>query len=89
MKISIRPSHSTGYSWPEKVVEVFKTNVRSEWQSRQIIEKLQQILPGTRINFDLEDCDNILRIESASGPVDTHRVLRILESSGCYAEILL
>ena len=47
------------------MVEVFKTNV----EHRELAEQLASILRGRfafcKINFDLEDCDRILRIESA------------------------
>ena len=45
-------------------VEVFKTDVQKVWQAEKIIGVLRQLFPGSRINFDLEDCDNILRVES-------------------------
>jgi hypothetical protein len=46
------------------MVEVFKTNV----QDRELAEHIASILRGkfafARINFDLDDCDKILRVES-------------------------
>jgi predicted RNA binding protein with dsRBD fold (UPF0201 family) len=45
------------------MVEVFKTNVHSQDQAIEVINALQNILPFAKINFDLEDCDKILRIE--------------------------
>ena len=45
------------------VVEVFKTNVQTKQVAKMIIFDLAQRLPNAKINFDLEDCDNILRIE--------------------------
>lgn len=44
-------------------VKIFKTNVESEQMASQLITYLQRIIPDFQINFDLEDCDNILRIE--------------------------
>ena len=46
------------------MVEVFKTNVQGCEESKQLIQKLLEHFPCCTINFDLEDCDNILRIES-------------------------
>lgn len=48
----------------QTVVEIFKTNVNSEELADTIVFKLNQLYPKYRINFDLEDCDRVLRIES-------------------------
>tara|TARA_R110002050_G_scaffold34230_1_gene86574 strand:+ start:14085 stop:14333 length:249 start_codon:yes stop_codon:yes gene_type:complete len=45
------------------IVEIFKTNVNNQRLASMIISDLNQLYPEYRINFDLEDCDNILRIE--------------------------
>lgn len=45
------------------VVEIFKTNVKNEISANQIIEELIKDIPTAEINFDLEDCDKILRIK--------------------------
>lgn len=45
------------------MVGVFKTNVMSVDESSRIIRKLQERYPAGCINFDLEDCDCILRVE--------------------------
>lgn len=46
------------------MIYVFKTSVdnRSKFESASAL--LQELLPNTLWNFDLEDCDNILRIDS-------------------------
>ena len=45
------------------MVEVFKTNVRGIRQANHIIQKLAKEFPGHKINFDLSDCDKILRVQ--------------------------
>jgi hypothetical protein len=45
------------------MVEVFKTNVRRVAAAKEILALLQQNFPGSKINFDLEDCDKVLRVE--------------------------
>lgn len=45
------------------IVEVFKTNVQKEADKNYIIAVIQTQFPDYKINFDLEDCDKILRIE--------------------------
>ncbi len=47
------------------MVLVFKTNIE-EKQEKQIRRVLSDFKEIERINFDFEDCDNILRIESTS-----------------------
>ncbi|HVM86653.1 MAG TPA: hypothetical protein VMT76_00595 [Puia sp.] len=59
------------------MVEVFKTNVEEPRQAEKLIDILSRNFPAHRINFDLDDCDKILRIESynnhASGIIETLR----------------
>ena len=44
-----------------------KTDVQDQLVARQIIYFLQQTFSHCRINFDLDDCDRVLRIESLQG----------------------
>lgn len=45
------------------MVEVFKTNVQKETDTNHIIAIIQREFPTYKVNFDLEDCDKILRVE--------------------------
>ncbi|TDO77798.1 hypothetical protein EV143_10330 [Flavobacterium chryseum] len=45
------------------VVEVFKTNVHKEADKNYVIAVIQSQFPHYKVNFDLEDCDKILRVE--------------------------
>ncbi|MBO0359209.1 hypothetical protein J0X19_14705 [Hymenobacter sp. BT186] len=45
-----------------EAVEVFKTTVNTPAQAQVLEAQLQRLLPACRITFDLEDCDNILRV---------------------------
>ncbi len=48
-------------------VLVFKTSVKNEMEILQLKPKLNKLIQRTDSwNFDLEDCDRILRIESDS-----------------------
>ena len=48
-----------------KTVLVFKTSVASEKEVRQLSHPLNQLInKNGRWNFDLEDCDNIFRVET-------------------------
>jgi len=70
----------------DTMVEVFKTDVQSVDQSIKLICKLSQYIPEIEINFDLEDCDRILRIKGEHVPVP--RVIKLMNNSGYYCERL-
>lgn len=55
----------------EQAYEIFKTNIVSKKDADHVIQVLKQLYPGIEINFDLEDCDKILRIKYASALGDT------------------
>ncbi|MDB5224010.1 MAG: hypothetical protein JWN83_2677 [Chitinophagaceae bacterium] len=44
-------------------IEVFKTNVQEASQADKILALLLEHFPGNRINFDMHDCDKVLRVE--------------------------
>ncbi len=55
------------------MVEIFKTNVTDSLHAEQIVNLLNQYFPSFLINFDLHDCDNILRVKGESIPVEKIR----------------
>lgn len=68
------------------MVEVFKTNVQEVAQSEVLIEQLLRHFPGSKINFDLEDCDRILRIAECN--ILPEKVIDLLAKAGYHCEIL-
>jgi hypothetical protein len=46
------------------MIEIFKTNVTTDLQVQEITALLIGKYPACRINFDLQDCDKILRVKS-------------------------
>jgi hypothetical protein len=56
------------------MIFVFKTSVKTKIQAKQLKQHIYKILPKAKCNFDLEDCDKILRIES-----EKNIVLRIID----------
>ena len=46
------------------MVEIFKTNVQQNSQAKKLVALLCRHFPESKINFDLEDCDRILRVEA-------------------------
>jgi len=69
------------------MIEVFKTNVVLQQDALRIVENLEKILTASKINFDLEDCDKILRIEGTS-PFKNQYVMHYLMQQGYHCEIL-
>ena len=69
------------------MIEVFKTNVEEIEQSNMIVGKLLEHFPNSIINFDLEDCDKILRIHSSS--ISNNKIIDLLNSHGFHCEVLL
>lgn len=62
------------------MVEVFKTNVQEVSQAQQLVRLLLSYFPETSINFDLEDCDKVLRVE---GPqLRSAEVSRLVQARG-------
>ncbi|MCD6012813.1 MAG: hypothetical protein K0Q79_2675 [Flavipsychrobacter sp.] len=68
------------------MIEVFRTNVCEEIQASEIIALLQQHFPGSKINFDLEDCDKVLRVEADH--ILPYPVSKLLHSHGHLCEVL-
>lgn len=70
------------------MVEVFKTNVESDVRARQIIDHIRGVYPDYSVNFDLEDCDHILRIECCETGLDVAGICTLLTAHGVQAEVL-
>ncbi len=69
------------------MVEVFKTNVEQPEQSQMLIHRIRSHIPDGKINFDLEDCDKILRVEAES--ISIQIIIKLLEQHGFCAEVLV
>lgn len=69
-------------------VEVFKTNVINKRAAKIIMDEIGFQQPEYKCNFDLEDCDKVLRIENASGKIDAQLVFEILEKNNHQGSIL-
>ncbi len=52
------------------MIYVFKTSVDNQTKFESASALLNQLLPESKWNFDLEDCDNILRIDSELNAVE-------------------
>lgn len=70
------------------MVEVFKTNIKNKKSADFILNRLQDIFPNYKINFDLEDCDNILRVENRKQTIDVYGIMDVVWELGFNIEIL-
>ena len=68
------------------MVEVFKTNVQKKVQSKMLLCILSEAFPSFKINFDLADCDNVLRVEGEN--METLRIMILVKKYGFTCEIL-
>ncbi|MEJ7740212.1 MAG: hypothetical protein WKF97_22555 [Chitinophagaceae bacterium] len=68
------------------MIYVFKTSVTNKRKARRLKPILDQLLPLSKWNFDLDDCDNILRIDSVTDIVE--KVIWKLKSFGFECEEL-
>ena len=69
------------------MIEVFKTNVENAEHSDLLVRELLYYFPGGNINFDLDDCDRVLRIVADS--ICRSTVTDVLMRNGYHAEELL
>jgi len=70
------------------MVEVFKTSVQDQDVATRLIDLIHTAFIGYKANFDLQDCDNILRVKSLTGPVESAELIDLLKELGYNAEIL-
>ena len=68
------------------MVEIFKTNVQRKTQSKMLLSILSEAFPSLKINFDLSDCDKVLRVEGDN--MEALRIMIILKEYGFNCEVL-
>ncbi len=68
------------------MVEAFKTNVQKKVQSKMLLCILSETYPSFKINFDLSDCDKVLRVEGDN--VEALRIMILVKEYGFTCEIL-
>lgn len=72
---------------PAHQVEIFKTNVTHTFLANTLIQDLHTSFPAYRVNFDLEDSDNVLRIESTT-PIDVTEVVNFGKEKNIEIELI-
>ena len=68
------------------MVEVFKTNVRSARKAKRVMQKLAEEFPAHKINFDLDDCDKILRVQGKN--ILQKKIINVVTALNYQCEIL-
>lgn len=70
------------------MIEILATDVQHEHQAQRLLQIIKDIFPGYRANFDLDDCDHILRIVTDEDALDTVAIIGLLEARGFRATVL-
>lgn len=69
------------------MIEVFKTNVEDRDHADLLLNEIARVFKGYRGNFDLDDCDRILRITCAE-PINATALIQYMATRGYCAEVL-
>lgn len=69
------------------IVEVFQTNVESESIAQTILSEINNLFPELEVNFDLEDCDRILRLVTPSYDY-VPKVVALMDRCGYLCKVL-
>ncbi len=68
------------------MIEVFKTDVQKITQAKKLTALLLEHIPDGQINFDMHDCDKILRVEGKD--FIPEKVLMIVKENGFTCMVL-
>lgn len=69
-----------------RIVEIFRTNIQNDKDADKVISSLLTLYPTSKINFDLEDEENILRVEASSFEIETDRIINYMVELGYNCE---
>ena len=69
-----------------QLVEIFKTNINCPDEAKKIVEQIHATYTTYKANFDLDDCDKILRIVTNENIAVTN-FIAWLKEQGCNAII--
>jgi DNA phosphorothioation-dependent restriction protein DptG len=69
-------------------VEVFRTNVGNLKAADEIVEAVVSLFPHLQVTFDLEDCDNVLRIAGRCSHADMQVVRSLVVLHGFEMHVL-
>ncbi len=69
-------------------IEVFRTNVNDAASAKMLLSTIHDSFGQYTANFDLDDCDKILRVKSKEGVVDPTPLIQLLHAFGFEASVL-
>jgi hypothetical protein len=69
------------------MIEIFRTNVTPPELAEQLTSALRERFPFAKINFDLDDCDKVLRIEGHQ--ICAKTIVELVTARGFECEVLL
>lgn len=70
------------------MIEIFRTNITRQKDANKILNKIHSAFPGFEANFDLDDCDHILRIKSRGTWICHATIITLIESFGFRSQVL-
>jgi hypothetical protein len=68
------------------MVEVFKTNLEEKTATETLIGVLLRSFPSFKINFDLSDCDRVLRVEGEN--IESSTIMALVKENGFFCEVI-
>ena len=68
------------------MIEVFKTNVQEFSEAQKLVALLLRHFPNSKINFDLDDCDKVLRVEGNNLRIE--KVMALITQKGFLCTVL-
>lgn len=80
--------HPFSFMKQKSMIEVFRTNVGQSEHADRLIALIHENFDGYRANFDLSDCDRILRVCSEKTSISAHPIISLLMENGFRAEVL-
>lgn len=69
------------------LIGIFKTDVQNKTQARLMTHLLKAVFFNLKINFDLDDCDKILRVEGLN-ELYSQEIINDLGKLGFKCEVL-
>ncbi len=69
------------------MIEVFKTNVIKKSQAKTLLKILEQRFNDFKINFDLSDCDKVLRVQGQT--ISFEEIIELVNANGYQCEVLV
>jgi len=69
-------------------IEIFYTSIDNPESACTARRRIESAFPGYRVNFDLADCDRVMRVVTARGRIAIDQLITLLREEGITAGIL-